>query len=87
MESPKDETCPVPTSTNLNSLSLKNTPNTPHVDVDERFRRRAISGLLCFFVVGWVDASGYTLPFCFLRLIDDFSNWGGSPLYPRGILS
>jgi hypothetical protein len=96
MESPKDESCfsnctsptvytpdPVPTPTNLDSLSPTN--SSPHVD--ERFRRRAISGLLCFFAVGWGDASGYTLSFCFLRLINHFSHWGGSPLHPRGILS
>jgi hypothetical protein len=91
MEFPKVERClsncasptpdSVPTPTNLKLLSLTNsTPN-----VDERVRRRAISGLLCFFAVGWGDASGYTLSFHSLYLIEDFSYWGSSPLHPRGI--
>ena len=88
MESPKDETCPSkcasPTYT-PDSVPTLLTNSTPHVD--ERFRRRAISGLLCFFAVGWGDASGYHPSFCFLRLIDDFSNWGGYPLHPGGVLS
>ena len=96
MESPKDETClsnctsptiytpdPVPTPTNLDPLPLKN--SSPHVD--ERSRRRVLSGLLCFFAVGWGDASGHILSFRLLCVIDDFSNWRGYPLYPRGIFS
>ena len=96
MESPKVETClsnctsptvytpdSLPTPTNLKPLSLTN--STSHVD--ERFRRRAISGLLCFFAVGWGDASEYILSFCFLCLIESFSNWGSDPLHPRRILS
>ena len=95
MESPKDESClsnctsptvytpdSVPTPTNFKPSSLTN--STSHVD--ERFRRRAISGLLCFFTVGWGEASEYILSFCFLFLIEYFSHWSGYPLHPRGIL-